>query len=41
MNSLYKFDKISLEDTKKILTDVSVRLNEKIKIHMGFKIEMI
>ena len=40
-NNLYQVDKMSLEDTKKNLTDVSVRLNTKRKNHMGFKIEMI
>ena len=40
-NDLYQVDKKSLEETKKNLTDVSVRLNTKRKIHMGLKIEMI
>ena len=35
---LYKVDKMSLEETKENLTDVSVRLNTKRKIHMGLKI---
>ena len=39
--NLYQVDKISLEDTKKNLTDVSVRLNTNRTIHMGLKIEMI
>ena len=40
-NDLYQVDKMSLNIIKKILNDVSVRLNLKIKIHMGLKIEMI
>ena len=33
-NDLYQVDKMSLEYTKEKLTDVSVRLNTKRKIHM-------
>ena len=40
-NDLYKVEKISLEETKKNLTDVSVRLNTKRKIHTVIQIEMI
>ena len=40
-NDLYEVDKMSLEETKKSLTGVSMRLNMKIKIHTGLKIEMI
>ena len=39
--NLYQVDKISLEDTKKKLIDISVRLNMNRTIHMGLKIEMI
>ena len=39
--NLYQVDKLSLEDTKKHLTDLSVRLNTNRTIHMGLKIEMI
>ena len=38
---LYEVEKRVLKRQKKILTDVSVRLNTKRKIHMGLKIEMI
>ena len=40
-NDLYEGDKMILEETKKILTDVSVRLDTKRKFHMRLKIEMI
>ena len=38
---LYEVEEMNLEETKKSLTDVSVHLNTKRKIHMGFKIGMI
>ena len=40
-NDLYQVDKMSLEETNKNLTDVSVRLNTKKTIHMGLKIEIL
>ena len=39
--NLYHVDKVSLEDTKQNLAEVSVRFNTKRKIHMGLKIVMI
>ena len=39
-NNLYQVEKISFEDTKENLTDVSMRLNTK-QNHVGFKIEII
>ena len=40
-NDLYQVDKMSLEETKKHLTDVSVLMNTKKTIHMGLKIKML
>ena len=40
-NDLYEVEKLFLKRQNKILTDVNVRLKTKIKIHMGFEIEMI
>ena len=40
-NGFYQIEIMSLEDTKEKLNDVTVRLNDNLKIHMGFKIEMI
>ena len=40
-NYLYQDEKMSLEETKEKLNDVSVRLNTNRKIHMGLKIKMI
>ena len=39
-NNLYQVEKISFEDTKENLTDVSMRLNTK-QNHVVFKIEII
>ena len=39
-NNLYQVLKISLEETKEKLNDVSVRLNANTKIHMGLKSEI-
>ena len=40
-NKLYIIDNMILEKLKKNLNDVSVRLNENLKINMGIKIEII